>query len=380
MRQLATGQLRSDQATDDRSNTKIGADTNKSLNKNTVKIGADTKLKAVPKSTLAVYAAALMRFYRWCSVERLVLMSADEFERLAIRLRELRGRQKRTIIDKVPADEVIEALLKQARVNLVALVEQHSELQTNGDLSISEDSVMLSRNATANLTQPKTALAKYDALHHRLQALRNLALVETLKATGARVSEITGLTRGNLDAVNRRARVVGKGNKERWVYFSTPAWDTVQSYLQTRTRLLAQAGHDDQMDNETTRLANTEPQKFRKKTVRLKSAEIAQQPVFARHDRGAGVKQVKPLTPRSVQKILWELVEAVEDEDLPMYITPHKFRHWFATKMLAATGDLAVTQDLLGHANPATTRIYAQVSETRKQNSPPAFRAPLLIT
>ena len=127
------------------------------------------------------------------------------------------------------------------------------------------------------------------------------------------------------------------------------------------------------MDNETERLASTEtqpkPQKSRKKTARLKSGEIAQQPVFARHDRGAGVKQVKPLTPRSIQKILWELVEAVEAEDLPMYITPHKFRHWFATKMLAATGDLAVTQDLLGHANPATTRIYAQVSETRKQNS-----------
>jgi site-specific recombinase XerD len=64
--------------------------------------------------------------------------------------------------------------------------------------------------------------------------------------------------------------------------------------------------------------------------------------------------------------MLWELVEGA---GLEVKITPHRFRHWFATRMLSATGDLATTQDLLGHANPATTRIYAQVSETNKQKA-----------
>ena len=46
-------------------------------------------------------------------------------------------------------------------------------------------------------------------------------------------------------------------------------------------------------------------------------------------------------------------------------ITPHSFRHWFATRVLATTGDLAATQDLLGHSSPATTRVYARVSAER---------------
>jgi site-specific recombinase XerD len=72
------------------------------------------------------------------------------------------------------------------------------------------------------------------------------------------------------------------------------------------------------------------------------------------------------LLPHAVETMLWELVEQA---GLEVKITPHRFRHWFATRILAATGDLATTQDLLGHANPATTRIYAQVSETNKQQA-----------
>jgi integrase len=95
-------------------------------------------------------------------------------------------------------------------------------------------------------------------------------------------------------------------------------------------------------------------------------SELGAQPVFARHDRGAGWKQVKPLSSHAIENLLWELVE---ETGLDVVITPHKFRHWFATKMLAATADLATTQDLLGHSNPATTRIYAQVSEKKKQSA-----------
>lgn len=325
MRQLTAGQLRAE--TEQKANA-----------------------KAVPKSTIATYAAALMRFYRWCSIERLLVLPSDELERMAVRLRELRGKQKHTIIDKVPADEVIEALLKQAQANLATV-----QKQADGNAKSEE----------ATPIKLKGAFAKNDALNQKLQALRNLALVETLKCTGARVSEVTNLTRGDLDATNRRARVVGKGSKERWVYFSSAAWESVQSYLQTRTRLLGQAALD--LDSDESE-AN-EKGKTKKKPLRIKAGELANQPVFARHDRGAGIKEVKPLTPRSVQRILWSLIDAIEDEDLVLYITPHKFRHWFATKMLSATGDLAVTQDLLGHANPATTRIYAQVSETKKQSS-----------
>ena len=50
-------------------------------------------------------------------------------------------------------------------------------------------------------------------------------------------------------------------------------------------------------------------------------------------------------------------------------MTPHSLRHAFATKMLEATGDLALVQDMLGHSSPATTRIYAKVSSKRLRDA-----------
>jgi site-specific recombinase XerD len=322
--------------------------------------------KGAAKASLAVYAATLMRFYRWCSLERLTVLPSDELERLALRLRELRGKQKRTILNKVPADDVVEALLTQARLDITLLQAQVTQL-----------AVTPSTEAAVTDTSPNgvakrvSSLNRHDQLRHYLQAQRNLALVETLKSSGARVSEICNLTRGDLDATNRRALVVGKGDKERWIYFNPSAWQAVQTYMNIRTRLLSQlaAGIQPHLAAEVATTPTpilSRDTNLSKKRARLNLSELAAQPVFARHDRRAGLKEVKPLAPRTVQRNLWELVERAE---LETYITPHKFRHWFATKMLAATGDLAVTQDLLGHANPATTRIYAQVSETRKQEA-----------
>ena len=53
------------------------------------------------------------------------------------------------------------------------------------------------------------------------------------------------------------------------------------------------------------------------------------------------------------------------DANIEIALTPHSLRHAFATKVLEATGDLAVVQDMLGHSSPATTRIYAKVSSKR---------------
>jgi site-specific recombinase XerD len=50
-------------------------------------------------------------------------------------------------------------------------------------------------------------------------------------------------------------------------------------------------------------------------------------------------------------------------------ITPHSMRHYFGTKMLDETGDLALVQDLLGHASPQTTRVYTEVAMTKKKRA-----------
>lgn len=291
----------------------------------------DKPLTKVSKATLGTYSAALLRFYNWCGIEQRLQLPTDEYARLNKRLKELRGKQQRTILNKVPADEIVEKLLQQVR-------RPYS--------SVSE---------VPNEQSERTALAKHDKARHNLLRLRNIALLETLKCTGARVSEICGLTRGDLDNTNQRARVVGKGSKERWVYFSPVAWQTLHEYLTARAVPLGTVAESDET-----------PKKAKSSRRRERAGEIDSQPLFARHDRGAGIKQLKPLAPRSIENMLWQLVE---DAGLQTYITPHKFRHWFATRMLAATGDLATTQDLLGHASPTTTRIYAQVSEQKKQNA-----------
>jgi site-specific recombinase XerD len=220
-------------------------------------------------------------------------------------LRELSGKERPTILNKVPANESIEALIKVARD-----------------------------------TRPE-AKREYDKQNNQLMYLRDIAILESLKCTGARVGELCSLTRKDLDKTNHRARVLGKGNKERWIYFSNVAWESLEEYLSARTKL--------------ARTVNPNlPRNW----------DTSDQPLFARHDRGSGISKVKPISPRSIQIIVESLAERA---DLEGNITPHKFRHWVATRLLSATGDLAATQDILGHSSPNTTRIYAQVSEQIKQ-------------
>ena len=306
--------------------------------------------RTTPRTTVATYIAGLNRFYRWCGTERLTHLPSDEYERMTSRLKHLRGKVTRTILDKVPGDDILAALMAQARQPLATL----PAIEIEGEEGDAE---------TKTAIRPNGKRAEQDARRHELIRLRNIALVETLQCTGARVSEVVGLRRGDLDATNRRARVVGKGSKERWVYFGGGAWDACQDYLRVRSRLMEEAHSlsgkpEGRAVGVKTRGATTRS--------RLNAGGLTAQPLFARHDRGAGWQTIKPLLPHAVEQILWELVE---EAGLDTKITPHRFRHWFATRMLAATGDLATTQDLLGHASPTTTRIYAQVSESRKQDA-----------
>jgi len=307
------------------------------------------RIVRVPKTTLATYVAGISRFYKWCALERKLVLPTDEYERMTLRFKELRGKVQRTILDKVPADETLDALLVCAAAARTSNFDAEAQPANPG--------------FKGNLTK----LAELDQIRYELIRLRNIALLQTLKSSGARVSELTTLTRGDLDNTNRRARVVGKGSKERWIYFSEVAWNTLQEYLTGRNRLMASRAQTVPAANTTTEAkTRTTPASKQAGRVKAKASEISLQPVFAAHHRGSGFKVVKPMTTDAVRKMLWGLVEQAE---LEVYITPHKFRHWFATRVLAATGDLAVTQDLLGHANPATTRIYAQVSETNKQKA-----------
>lgn len=162
----------------------------------------------------------------------------------------------------------------------------------------------------------------------KLIRLRDIAIVEALLSSGMRVGEMVRLERGHLLYEVKGAMVkYGKGGKDREVLFSDRAWVAIQAYLRAR-----QDG--------------------------AQSRPLANLPVFSRHDRRAA-EEVLPLSTRSVQNTFVDLASRAGILER-FHLTPHTLRHYFATEFLSETGDLALTQYALGHASPATTRIYAK--------------------
>jgi site-specific recombinase XerD len=149
-------------------------------------------------------------------------------------------------------------------------------------------------------------------------------MLETLRCTGMRVGELVSLDCGDLVAVDRSASVVGKENKERAVFFDQRAWASLMHYLQAR-------GYEDS------------------------------QPVFSSHSHRARGKIVR-LTTRTIEHVFARCLALA---DVQQKLTPHSFRHHFATRLLNETGDLALVQTMMGHASPRTTMIYVTVDRER---------------
>jgi tyrosine recombinase XerC len=156
------------------------------------------------------------------------------------------------------------------------------------------------------------------------QSLRDRALLETLYATGLRVSEIAGLNIGDIDFNEHEIRVIGKGNKERIVFFTGVADQAIREYL-----VIA-----------------------RPKTARPGVEEPA---VFL---GPAG----RRLSVRSIQNIV---SRAGTSAGVGRRTSPHMLRHSFATHLLEEGADLRTIQELLGHSDLATTQIYTHLDKKR---------------
>ncbi len=155
-------------------------------------------------------------------------------------------------------------------------------------------------------------------------AARNRAMFETLYSCGLRVSELTGLNVGDVDAAGGTVRVRGKGARERVVPIGRKAIEAIAAY---RGMLV-------------------EREAFRRES----SA-----PLFLNRRGGR-------LTGRSVARILKKLAELC---GIPTPISPHTLRHTFATHMLDAGTDLRGVQEMLGHKSLSTTQKYTHVSIDR---------------
>lgn len=157
---------------------------------------------------------------------------------------------------------------------------------------------------------------------------RNRTILELLYATGMRVSELSGLNFGDLNLENNEIKVLGKGSKERIVLVSNKAKEFLNTYLKTARFMIFNDPNAKTNDNT---------------------------PVFIN-------KTGYRLQPQSIRLAIKEVVEKIQ---LPKEVTPHVFRHSFATKLLENGADLRIVQELLGHSSISNTQIYTHVSTER---------------
>jgi integrase/recombinase XerC len=155
---------------------------------------------------------------------------------------------------------------------------------------------------------------------------RDLAMLEMFYSTGMRLSELAGLSDGDLDLVSDQVKVRGKGKKERILPVGNHAGAAVRAYFRHRDALLAAIGRTG-----------------------------GSRPVFVNR-RG------KRLTPRGVQLAMKGLF-AVLTRGRDLHV--HALRHSFATHLLDAGADLRAVQELLGHASLGTTQVYTHTSVER---------------
>jgi integrase/recombinase XerC len=156
-------------------------------------------------------------------------------------------------------------------------------------------------------------------------SLRDVAIVEMLYATGARVGELCGLDLNDVDYDRQTIKVLGKGNKERTIPLGNPAVRALTLWLKQGR---------DQIATENSGSA-----------------------VFI----GARGKRIDQ---RAVRTVVYEALSAIEGIER---MGPHALRHSAATHLLEGGADLRTVQEILGHASLATTQIYTHVSTERLQ-------------
>ena len=152
--------------------------------------------------------------------------------------------------------------------------------------------------------------------------LRNACILEILYSTGIRVSELVNLKIRDIDFYNKKIRVLGKGNKERIVLFGNRCENLLERYIKESRAVLN-----------------------KKKVEYLFLNNLGQN-----------------ISVRSIENI----IDKIEKEAcLKFSISPHVFRHTFATHLLDNGADLNSVKELLGHENLNTTAIYTHVSNER---------------
>lgn len=188
------------------------------------------------------------------------------------------------------------------------------------DPSVLLESPKISRKLPQVLSAQEIELMIQQIDHSQPQGTRNRAIIETLFACGLRVSELTDLRLSRINFREEFISVVGKGNKERLVPIGTDALRWIDLYIHDeRSRLKIAKGAEDIL------FLNRRGQKMSRQMVFLIIKDLALK---------AGIRKT---------------------------ISPHTFRHSFATVLVQNGANLRAVQEMLGHASITTTEIYTHI-------------------
>lgn len=190
---------------------------------------------------------------------------------------------------------------------------------------------ILQRDPSSKLKTPRIekrmlkkalTIEELEMLREACSTPRQRAFIEVLYATGCRLGEVYKLNRQDINYQSMSCTVIGKGNKEREVYFSFKAMYHLNKYFKSRT------------DN----------------------------------DEALMVRERKPYTRLSKRAIQREIDKIARAAGLEKKVTPHTLRHTFATLTLNNGAELSAVQELLGHSSSETTLRYARITEERKRD------------
>lgn len=192
----------------------------------------------------------------------------------------------------------------------------------------------LDKNVTESIERPKLAKKLPDVLTveevNKLLDIklstpfdyRNKCMLELLYGTGLRISELLSLTLNDIDTINCNIRCIGKGNKERIVPINDYVISALNSYLEVRPLLLKK--------KQTNELF-----------INSRGCRLSREGFF-----------------KELKKLLLK-------KGLNPNVSPHTLRHSFATHLLEYGADLRVIQEMLGHSDISTTRIYTHITNQK---------------
>jgi len=265
-------------------------------------------------NTVRAYAADLARYLEWAErtgIDPIVLTHRQM--RLYLAELDAAGYARRTIARRLSAVRSLFAYLLTE--GLVA--SDPSSVLATPKIPSRLPKIVPSEMVAAMLDSPDPNTPR---------GLRDRAVLELLYATGARVSEVSGLQLGQLDLAQGQITVMGKGAKERIVPIHRKAVDTLRVYLQSGRPTMVKP--------------------------------ISDEFVFLSARGGA-------LSADAIRRIF---KKALASTGAALSLSPHAMRHTFATHLLEAGADLRTVQELLGHVALSTTQIYTHLSVRRLQD------------